>query len=191
MKFVTSKYWWAFMSRGLLAVLFGLFTLLISGWTLRTFAWLFAFYALFEGLLTIIPSVGNVAEKTPWAFMFEGITSIVVGIFSFLGPGGLGNILWPDVAAIMALLLVASWAVVRGMFEILVATLLPRKNAGKWALGLSGLVSISFGGLIFVLRPAEGVLAMTWFIGLYALIFGAFLMFFGFKARRWHKTQMV
>jgi uncharacterized membrane protein HdeD (DUF308 family) len=186
MKSVTSKYWWAFLSRGLLAVLFGLFILLISGWTLRTFSWLFACYALFEGLLTIIPGISKVAEKTPWVFMFEGITSVVVGIFSFLGPGGFGNMLWPDVAATMALLLIASWAVVRGMFETVVATRLPRENAGKWAMGLSGVVSMSFGGLIFVLRPAEGVLAMTWFIGLYALIFGAFLVFFGFKARRWH-----
>ena len=135
-----------------------------------------------EGLLAIILSLSSAAQKVWSTLLLEGLTSVVMGIFIF---GARWH--WEcaiGISAIMALAMIAFWAIVTGIFETVAAIRLPKEIAEKWELGLSGVTSILFGGLIFVLRPSEGVLAITSLIGAYGLIFGSLLIFLGIKARR-------
>jgi uncharacterized membrane protein HdeD (DUF308 family) len=180
---VLSKYWWAFALRGLLAGLFGLLALFVPGWQSWSFARMFCMYAILEGLLAIVPSLSSAAEKIWWILLFEGMTSLVLGVFSFLGPGGIGSALWPDVSAFMALVLIGFWALATGILKGIEALRLPKEAAGRWALGWGGGVSVLLGVVIFAVRPGEGVLAMSRQIGLCGLVLGALLIFLGLKAR--------
>ena len=181
---VMSKYWWAFVARGLLAVLFGLLAFVMTGWESYIFARVFCVYALLEGLLAVIPSLSGAAVKIWWTLMFEGITSVVFGIISFLGPGGIGSALWPDVSATMALIIIALWAMVTGILEVVAAVRFPKEIARRWALQLGAALSILFGITALILRPSEGVTAAGWLIGIYAVTFGALLMFPALGFRR-------
>jgi uncharacterized membrane protein HdeD (DUF308 family) len=53
---------------------------------------------------------------------------------------------------------------------------------GEWLLGLNGLVSILV-GVILILRPGTGVLAMAWLIGILAVIVGILQLLLGLKLR--------
>ena len=56
----------------------------------------------------------------------------------------------------------------------------------EWWLALGGLLGIAF-GVLLMLRPAEGALAVLWLIGSFALVWGVMLAIGGFDVRRLHK----
>ena len=176
-----SKYWWVFTLRGVIAILFGLGALFWPALTLGVMVLLFGFFALFEGILTIITSLREGSEKGGWALLFEGIAGILVCVIVLLGSS-IGSMLWPRVAAVMLVYYIAGWAILAGLFKIITAFRIRREVKGEWMLGLSGLISILV-GLILILRPEAGVLAVAWLIGIFAIILGIFLTLLGLKFR--------
>ncbi|HPF27619.1 MAG TPA: DUF308 domain-containing protein [Steroidobacteraceae bacterium] len=54
---------------------------------------------------------------------------------------------------------------------------------GEWLLGLGGILSILFGGLLIAM-PAVGTLYLVWLIGIWAIILGSWLIMFAFRLRR-------
>jgi len=61
---------------------------------------------------------------------------------------------------------------------------------GEWWLALGGIAGVAF-GILLMLRPAAGALAVLWLIGSYALVWGVTLMAGGFDIRRLRKHAMV
>ncbi len=176
-----SKNWWVFTLRGFIAIAFGLAALFWPALTLGVMVLLFGLFALFEGFLTIVTSFGKGDEKGGWSFLFEGIAGILVCAIVLLGSS-IGTMLWPRVAAVMLVYYIAGWAMLAGLFKIITAFRIRSEVKGEWMLGLSGLISILV-GLILILRPEAGVLAVAWLIGIFAIILGIFLIFVGLKFR--------
>ena len=69
-----------------------------------------------------------------------------------------------------------------GVFEIAAAIRLRKHIENEWLLGLSGLVSILFGVLLF-LQPGAGALAVMWLIGSFLIFFGILLIALGFRLK--------
>ena len=69
-----------------------------------------------------------------------------------------------------------------GIIEIMAAVQLRKVISGEWALGVTGILSILI-AVLLVLQPGAGAIAVTWLIGLYAIIFGALLVYLGLKIR--------
>ena len=176
-----SKYWWVFTLRGLIAIAFGLAALLWPALTLGVMVLLFGLFALFEGGLAIVTSFGKGDEKGGWTLRFEGVAGLLVCVIVLLGAS-LGSILWPQVAAVMLVFYIAGWAILAGLFKIITAIRIRREVKGEWMLGLSGCVSILF-GLILILNPGTGVVAVAWLIGIFAIILGIFLTLLGLRFR--------
>ena len=174
-----SKYWWVFTLRGLIAIAFGLAALLWPALTLGVMVLLFGLFALFEGGLTIVTSLKKGDEKGGWTLLLEGLAGLLVCVIVLLGTS-IGAMLWPRVAAVMFVFYIAGWAILAGILKILTAFRIRREVKGEWILGLSGLISILV-GLILILRPGAGVLAVAWLIGLYAIILGIFQLLLGLK----------
>jgi len=178
---VISKYWWVFTLRGLLAIAFGLAALLWPTLTLGVMVLLFGLFALFEGGLTVVTSFGKGDEKGGWTLLFEGVAGLLVCVIVLLGSS-LGSILWPQVAAVMVVYYIGGWAILSGLFKTITAFRIRTEVKGEWVLGVSGLISILV-GLILILSPGAGVLAMAWLIGILAIILGIFLTLLGLKFR--------
>jgi uncharacterized membrane protein HdeD (DUF308 family) len=176
-----SKYWWVFTLRGVIAIAFGLATLLWPALTLGVMVLLFGFFALFEGGLTIVNSFKKGDEKGGWTFLLEGLVGLLACVIVLLGAS-IGSMLWPRVAAVMLVYYIAGWAILSGLFKIITAIRIRTEVEGEWVLGLSGLISILV-GLILILRPGTGVLAVAWLIGIFAIILGIFELFLGLKFR--------
>ena len=52
--------------------------------------------------------------------------------------------------------------------------------AGRWLLGLTGLLSLIL-GILMLGSPSVGAMALLWAIGVYAVIYGAMLFAFGLR----------
>jgi uncharacterized membrane protein HdeD (DUF308 family) len=174
---VLARNWWALALRGLAAVVFGVMVFAWPALTLLTLIWWFGAYALVDGVLAIVAAVQAAGRQQRWgAMIIEGVIGIVVGALAFL---------WPGITVLAVLYLIALWSILTGIFEIAAAIRLRREIAGEWLLGLGGAASILFGVLLMVL-PGAGALALLWLIGGYALVFGVLLLLLAWRLRRWH-----
>ena len=58
-----SRYWWAFVVRGIFAILFGILAYAWPGITLATLIIFFGAYVLIDGILLVIKTIGNWGER--------------------------------------------------------------------------------------------------------------------------------
>jgi len=171
---VISGVWWLLLLRGLVAILFGVLTWLQPGISLAALVLLFGAYSLADGILGVWAAItGRKQHEDWWVLLLWGFVGIGVGIMTFLVPG---------VTALALLFYIAIWATASGVLQIVVAIRLRREITDEWLLLLAGLASIVF-GVLLMLKPAAGALAVLWLIGTYAVIFGALLVILSFKAR--------
>lgn len=168
-EFLTRK-WWVIALRGILAILFGVATLVYPGITLLSLAFVFGAYVFVDGVFAIVSAIGRGGREAVW-YVLEGILGIAVGIATFFYPG---------ITAQALVFLVGFWAILTGIFEVVAGFELPLSK--DWLLVLAGVVSILFGVLIFV-NPGSGALAVVGLIGIYALVFGVTLLVFSIRLR--------
>ena len=160
---ILARNWWAVGLRGLIAILFGLAAFFWPGLTLFALVILFGAYALVDGLFAILAAVRAAEQHTRWwSLVVEGLVGIAVGLLTFFYPG---------VTAVALLYIIAAWAIVTGIFEIIAAIQLHQEITNEWLLGLSGLASVLF-GIVAMVTPGAGALAIVWLIGVYAIVFG-------------------
>jgi uncharacterized membrane protein HdeD (DUF308 family) len=88
------------------------------------------------------------------------------------------------------LTIIAAWAIVTGIFEIIAAIRLRAEIEGEWLMLLSGLLSVLF-GIALVIWPVAGLVAVTWMIGAYAIIFGILLISLGIRLRNWRGKELA
>jgi uncharacterized membrane protein HdeD (DUF308 family) len=167
---VLTQKWWAVALRGILAIVFGIVALAFPGATLLSLAVVFGAYAFVSGVFTIVAAFGSRGRDAVW-YVLDGILGIAVGLATFFFPG---------IAAQALVLLIGVWAILMGIFEVIAGFELPIKR--DWLLVIAGIASIVFGVLVFV-YPATGALAITWLIGIYALVFGVTMLVFGVRLR--------
>jgi uncharacterized membrane protein HdeD (DUF308 family) len=168
--------WWMLALRGVLAIIFGLIALFAPGIALLAFITVFAVYAIIDGIVAVVVAIRErTSSKGWWWVLIEGILSIVAGILAFAYPG---------VTAFVLLYIVAAWAILTGIMEIVTAVSLREFLSREWALILAGALSIVFGIILFV-RPGIGLLSILWLVGVYSLIFGVLFLVRAFQLRSW------
>ena len=175
-----SRSWWMLALRGVIAVLFGVLALMWPGITLLSLVLLFAAYALLSGTVSVAGAVINrKIDKQWWMILLLGLVSIVAGIFAVTNPG---------LTALALVLLMGANAVVVGVLDIVVAARLRKTRGNEWLLILTGVVSVVFGVLV-LLFPGAGALALVWLISTYAIFTGILLLALAFRAQVWAKKS--
>lgn len=155
--------WWLFALRGVLAIVFGALALLWPGQTKLVLVLLFGTFVLVDGIFALISGIAFRAYFVRWwAIALEGLAGMVIGLSTFI---------WPDVTGLALLYFIAAWAIITGIFEILVAIHFQDVIAGEWAMIFNGLLSAFFGCLLLAF-PAVGVVGLVWLIGIYAITAG-------------------
>lgn len=175
------KYWWAFLLRGVFALLFGIFALVWPLATITALVLLFGVFVFIDGLLSVIHSFQlRKTENRWWVLLLEGLAGIGIGLITFF---------YPQVTAALLVILVAVWAIFTGIFELMVAIRLRKEIKGEWLLGLAGVLSIAL-GVLFIAMPLAGSIVIAYWIGAYALIFGIMLIVLGIRMRKLHKLSV-
>lgn len=165
--------WTALLVRGLIAIGLGVLVWSRPGISLSLFVIAFGVWALIDGIVTSWLAFEDRPQQS-WGWMLlAGILGIVIGIVALARPGA---------TAIALLFLIATWAVLRGILEIVVAISLRKELQGEWRLLVAGVLSIVFGAIVFA-NPGAGLLAVLWLVGFYAVLYGLMLVMLAFKAR--------
>lgn len=175
---IYGKYWWSFLLRGVLATVFGIIAIFLPGITLEVMTVLLGVFLVIDGLTSFFVSVRSRGRGLHGgSLLLEGLAGIIVGILTFV---------WPGITVLALVLIVAFWAMVTGVLEIIAAVTLRNEIKGEWLLGLSGIISILFSVVLFV-HPGVGAMALIWMIGVYAIMFGVAMIFLGLRLRK-HKV---
>ena len=183
--------WWLLALRGVVAVLFGILALAWPGVTVTALVFLFGFYALVDGLVSIasafMPDQRTGARRL-WDNLtgsgrltgFERLWLVLVGIAGIVF--GLIAFVWPGITALVLLYLIAFWAIFIGVMQILAAVRLRREIDNEWWLIVGGAAAVVFGVIAFV-DPGTGALSLVWLIAVYAILFGVTLLALAFRLR--------
>jgi uncharacterized membrane protein HdeD (DUF308 family) len=175
------RLWWLVLLRGIAAIAFGVLALVWPGVTLITLTLFWGAYAFIDGVTALWSGwQAKDGGKPWWQFVLIGLLGIAAGVFTFLSPA---------FTAIALLTLIAAWAIVTGVFEILAAIRLRKEIDNEWLLILSGLLSVAF-GVLMIARPGAGALAVLWLISAFSIAFGVLLVGLAFSLKK-HAARTV
>jgi uncharacterized membrane protein HdeD (DUF308 family) len=164
--------WWHFAVRGVFAIIFGILALIWPGPTKFALVLLFGAFALVDGIIAVATSITfHKYFDRWWAMLLEGLTGIIIGGLTFF---------WPNITALALLYVIAAWAFITGIFEIVAAIHFRSVISGEWVMILGGLFSILLAILLLVF-PIAGAVALVWLIGIYAIVAGIIQIIFAFR----------
>jgi uncharacterized membrane protein HdeD (DUF308 family) len=170
---VLARNWWAIGLRGVLGILFGLIALFLPGATMLSLVLVFAVYTLVDGVFAIVSAVRAARQHERWGFLvLEGIVDIAAAAVAAL---------WPAITVLAFVLLIALWAILTGILELAAAFRLEMADGRGWLI-FGGVVSLIYGALL-LLAPMIGAVVLTWWLGVYALVFGVALVVLAFRLR--------
>lgn len=170
---VLAQNWWVVALRGVLGIAFGVIALIWPDITLLSLVLLFSAYMLVDGMLAIVSAVRAARSGHRWLLLVaEGLLRIAVGVLAFL---------WPEITVLAFVIIVAAWSIVSGSMMVAASLRLNRAYGRGW-MGISGFVSVVF-GILLIAAPPVGALILTWWIGIYAAVFGVILLVLAFRLR--------
>jgi uncharacterized membrane protein HdeD (DUF308 family) len=174
MTHILARYWWLFLLRGIAAIIFGVLAFIWPGITLVTLVLFWGAFVMVDGVLALAHAImgGNMGSR--WWLALIGVLGLVVGLLTFMAPG---------VTALVLLWFIATWAIVLGVFQILGAIRLRKEIDNEWTLILGGVLSMLF-GLVLLVAPGAGAVALIWVIAAYAILFGVLLVALSLRLKK-------
>jgi uncharacterized membrane protein HdeD (DUF308 family) len=178
-----ARNWWAILLKGLVALLFGVCTVLMPKLSLAALVFAYGLYALVDGLFALLASLQRRRDREAprWAYFWMGLVAIGAGLAALFLPG---------ITVLFLLYVIAAKAVIEGILQVVAAIRLRKEIRGEWLLVLSGLASLAFGVLLFAYPAASAVVLVLW-IGVYALIYGATLLAVAFRLHAWERRSSL
>ncbi|HEV7663030.1 MAG TPA: HdeD family acid-resistance protein [Chloroflexota bacterium] len=167
---MSSRHWWAFALRGLAAIIFGVLAFVWPGVTLAALVLLWGAYALVDGVLALVAAIRTDNDHR-WGLLLEGIVGIAAGIITFV---------YPNITALVLLYIIAAWALITGVLELVAAVRLRKVIENEWWLVLGGIASVLF-AIVLLAAPGAGAVAVVWLIASYAIIFGVLMLGLAFR----------
>ena len=137
-----ASHWWALALRGAAAVVFGVLAFVWPDRTLAVLVLLWGAYVLVDGVLDVV-AAARTNHDHRWGLLIKGVVGIGAGVATFV---------WPGLTALILIYIIAAWAIVSGIFEVIAAVRLRQAIRNEWLLALSGILSVLFGIVLFVHR---------------------------------------
>lgn len=172
--------WWVIL-HGVMAILFGLVILAWPAIALVGLLLVFGVFAIAAGIFAILEGLQAQEGRRKWLYIAVGVVSALAGLMALA---------WPAITANAFLYLLAAWAIVTGIIEIAGAFRTRMVATADWLLVTSGAISIIFGILLLV-WPHLGVLALVWLIGIFAIVYGIIHLVLAFTRGSARKAAAV
>lgn len=163
--------WSTFMIRGVLAGLLGLCALLWPSTTLEILITLVGVFCVVDGLTGLL-GVFRTPERG------ANLIPPLVGL-------GIGLVLlfWPDATVRTLLVVFGAWLLFIGISQVFAARRARLQGGDRGTMTTIGGVAAII-GLILVLWPGTGVVAISWVIAIPALVLAALLIFMALRLKR-------
>ena len=163
--------------RGVFAFVLGLLLVIWPHAALEIILILFPIFAIIDGLTAIMIGWRTAKEGRWLSFIPMGILEIMIGIFVFL---------WPNATVTAFVYLLAIWAFVLGLSELLIAIndkqLSPNS---RWLFGIGAVITLLLGASV-VMYPIVTSLVILWLFGLFFLVYGVLI----FGVGMWVSTHL-
>ena len=165
--------WWMLALRGVAAILFALIAFFWPQITAAALILLFGVYALVDGVFALAAGLRMARRHgRSTALLIEGILDIVIAVIVFL---------WPEQALVALIYLIGLWAIVSGV-ALTAAGMALIRLSGELLVAVGGILSVIL-GIVLLVQPAVGVVALSWWLGAYAMLFGIMLLSAAFRIR--------
>jgi uncharacterized membrane protein HdeD (DUF308 family) len=130
------------------------------------------------GRLPLYAAIRAAQQREHWGLLvLQGAASIAAGVIAFV---------WPGITVLAFVLLIAAWSIVSGGVMLAAAF---RTDAGRWWLALDGVAGLVF-GILMIIAPLIGAIVLTWWLGIFSLVFGVALIVLAWKLRsRFHNRR--
>jgi uncharacterized membrane protein HdeD (DUF308 family) len=175
------KDWWAKLIIGLILIVWGFLAFVSPELSLLTVIIIFGMMCLFAGIAMIAFALsGSPMVRNKWMMVIEGILLFTIAMMAFF---------WPETTALTLLYLFAIFAIVLGLFEIIFAISMPKDasedigSASRGMMILGGILSLIF-GMLLIIYPGSGLLAILWIAGAFAIIIGGIWIATGIAGSR-------
>jgi uncharacterized membrane protein HdeD (DUF308 family) len=169
MSLSTSLLW-----RGLLAIVVGIVSVAWPGVTVGAFVILFAIYAFIAAVLDAVRAFTSRRAGPVVGYLLLAVLSLAAGV---------GALVWPSITAYVLVIWIAAWALVTGIFEVVLA-FQRGEAAGERALwAITGLISVAL-GIVLAIRPDIGAVSLATVFGLFSIVYGISALVLSFQARK-------
>ncbi len=164
--------------RGVLAMAVGIAALAWPGVTVLALVILFAVYAFADAGLQAARAFSSRTAGPVFGHLLLGLVDLAAGVVALV---------WPGPTALVLVLIVATWALIAGLVEV-VHGFRTGEAAGTRAMFiLGGLASVAFGVVLFA-RPDIGAVTLALLFGLFNLIYGTWMLVNGVELRQTRTT---
>ena len=159
--------------RGVLGIVIGIIAIAWPGVTVGAVVFIFAVLVFADSLLQLA-----------LAFDSEGgwqvVGHILVGIIDI--AAGVVTIAWPGITAYVLTIWIGVWAIVFGVGEFGMSFSIVGTAGNRFLLGLTGLLSVAL-GVVLLVHPDEGTVALAEVFGLFSLAYGVTNLVLSFQAQ--------
>ena len=172
------KHWWQILVRGIIALIFGIVVLAWPTAALIIFAILFGIFVFVDGIFTLVAAINYKAGggRRVWLYV-RAVAGIIVGLTIFLLP-----VVAIPLLILILVYLIAAWALVTGVMELVYAFQANQDTAIRWMFAISGILSIIL-GILMLIKPLIGALVIALVVGAYAVLAGILLIILSFRLR--------
>lgn len=151
--------WWALVIRGALSILFGVAALVWPDASLLSLVLFVGAWLLADGLLALVLAFTHAHRRFQ---VLDGAVGVAIGLLA---------ILHPNVSGLTLIVIVAVWAIARGVLQMLLAMDLGSRQRGAWNFGAIGAGSLVFGAVLLA-NLGSGALAVIGLIAGFAVLLG-------------------
>ena len=156
--------WLSMFLLSILMIIFGLLVFFMPGLSIATFVIMFGAFAIVIGLVQLWQTV-TIKDGNWWVRLLGAIVAFAAGV---------GVILWPGISALSLLYVIAFFFILFGTMQVISSIELSRVFAGEWLYFISGILGIIV-GILLVLNPQTGAIALAQTIGIFAVADGIIL----------------
>src|SRR5262249_9148029 len=177
---VLIRNWWLLVLRGVLALVFAVLVFSLRSLEGSIFTRpivhtglivIFGLLALAAGVSTIAAAVYRAGKDKSHLLLWDGIAVCVAGLVILLAPK-------MELASFVYL--VAVWAIVVGILELVTARALRRHIPDEWSLSLAGLGSLILGAYFLFERSVQGATMIRW-LGVYSAFSAVAMLALAFR----------
>ena len=164
--------WWSLALRGVLALAVGIVFLVRPHASVVAAVFVIGAWIFVDGIVGLVSAFTQ--EDRSWKAAPIGAVGAVIGYLILSRSGS---------ATIVLYILIAAWALARGASEIALVARMNKHEPGRGTLAFLGIASFAF-GVVLLVAPVVGVVALGLWIGLYAIIYGGIEVIRSFQVRR-------
>mgnify|MGYP003565006953 CR=1 FL=1 len=166
-----SDLWWTFLIRGVVALLLGLAALI---WPTASISLLLR---LFGAILVLDAALTLFGVRRRDGQVQDGLPGILSGLI------GLVLLVLPASSARLAFVLLGLWALVTGVGYLMTWWRSPAGDPEKETARTVGAMAL-LGGLVLVLWPATGLVALGWMLAILAFVIAGVMFFLASRFKR-------